>query len=215
MPSLTLYTYWRSSSAYRVRIALAVKNVPYEKVAVNLLASEQTRSAYLEMCPTAHVPCLVVDGKPLGESVAIIELLEELFPSPQLFPMDPWARAQVRSLVEIINAGTQPMQNLHVLQRVSDDKEARATWARHFIGRGLAAFEAVMARHHAEGTRGKFAYGDALTAADCVLVPQVYNAKRFDLDLGPMPRVAAAYDAALATAQVASAMPERQPDASP
>ena len=215
MPSLTLYTYWRSSSAYRVRIALAVKNVPYAKVAVNLLSSEQTGNAYVELCPTAHVPCLVVDGKPLGESVAIIELLEELFPSPPLFPKDPWARAQVRSLVEIVNAGIQPLQNLQVLKRLSDDKDARAAWARHFIARGLTALEAVMARHHAEGTRGKFAYGDALTAADCVLVPQIYNAKRFDVDLGPMPRVAAAYEAALGTAQVASAIPENQPDASP
>ena len=215
MPTLTLYTYWRSSSAYRVRIALAVKKAAYTPVAVNLLASEQTVSTFVEMSPTAHVPCLVIDGKPLSESVAIVELLEDLYPEPPLFPKDPWARAQVRSLVEIVNSGTQPLQNLQVLKRLSEDKVAREAWSRHFIFRGLTAFEALMARHHAEGTRGRFAYGDTLTAADCFLVPQIYNAKRYGVDLTRMPRIVAAHDAALSTAAVASAIPEQQRDATP
>jgi maleylpyruvate isomerase len=212
---LALYTFWRSSSAYRVRIALAHKNIPYEARYVNLLENAQRTAEYRKTNPIGHVPALVVDGHPFVESVAIVELLEELFPEPALYPKDPLARAQVRGLVETINAGTQPLQNTSVLQRIGDDLDERAAWARHFIARGLDAFEQHMARHAQAGIDGPFAYGKTFSAADAWLVPQVYNARRYEVDLSPLPRVVAAEAAARATDAVRAAMPEAQGDADP
>jgi maleylacetoacetate isomerase len=209
--SLVLYTYWRSSSAFRVRIALAVKNAPYESAFVNLLNKDQEKPDYRAKSPMGLVPCLFVDGKPMVESVAIIELLEELYPSPPLYPSTPWGRAEVRSLCEIVNAGTQPVQNLHVLEKVSAEPEARVAWGKHFVARGLAAFEALSERY-ARGS-GPYAYGEAFTAADVYLVPQCFNARRFGVDLAPYPRVARAFEAACALDAVKRAMPDAQPDA--
>lgn len=213
MAELVLYTYWRSGSSYRVRLALAVKGLRYRAVPVNLLAGEQARPEHLARNPMGYVPCLEVDGKLFTESVAILELLEELYPEPPLLPRQPEARARVRALVEVVNAGIQPLQNLTVLQRVSADSEVRKGWIKHFVGRGLAAFEALMARNEAEGVKGRFAYGDSLTFADCALLPQVYSARRFHVDLGAMPRVAAAADAIAATDAGRAAAPEAQADA--
>ncbi len=212
---VVLYTYWRSSSAFRVRIALAHKKVDYQPVFVNLLEGAQQAPEYKAHNPAGWVPTLALGDKELTESVALIELLEELVPEPALFPKDPIARARVRGLVETINAGTQPFQNLAVLKKVSADPEGRTAWATHFITRGLAAFEALLARYAADGVSGPFAYGTSLGAADCFLVPQVYNARRFNLDLAPYPRIVAAERAALATAAVQAALPENQPDAKP
>ena len=133
MTELVLYTYWRSSSAYRVRLALAAKGIPYRSVAVNLLEGAQRSPPHLERNPMGQVPCLVVGGETFVESVAIIELLEELHPDPPLLPREPAARARVRALVEVVNAGTQPLQNLRVLQKLSSDHEVRKDWIRHFI----------------------------------------------------------------------------------
>lgn len=213
MHSLTLYSYWRSSSSYRVRLALALKGVEHQVIPVNLLRGEQSTQEHRARSPMGFVPCLVINGKAFVESVAIIELLEDLFPAPRLYPADPFARARVRALVEVVNAGTQPLQNLSVLRHLSDDQEARAAWSRHFIARGLAAFEAMMEGDAREGVVGRFAYGDAPTAADCYLVPQLYNAKRFSLDLAAYPRLAAAGDELLAMDGIRRAMPENQPDA--
>jgi maleylacetoacetate isomerase len=209
---LVLYTYWRSSSSYRVRIALGLKGLPYESIPINLLEGEHEREEHKKRSPTGYVPCLFIDGRPMVESVAIIELLEDLFPTPALLPKDPWNRAQVRALVEVINADTQPLQNLNVLVRASDDPNVRKEWARHFIARGLSAFEALMATYEAQGIDGKYAYGDTLTMADVYLVPQMYNAQRFGVDLTPYPRACAAADAALASDAAQAAVPERQPD---
>jgi maleylacetoacetate isomerase len=215
-PKLVLYTYWRSSSAFRVRIALEVKGLAYEAVFVNLLEKEQKSAAYMAMNPMGHVPCLVVDGRPLVESVAIIELLDEIAPSPRLYPATPWGRAEVRSLVEVVNAGTQPLQNLHVLERVSAEQPTRTDWGRHFVARGLGAFEALAKRYaRTPGHDGPFAYGDAFTAADAFLVPQIYNARRFGVDLAPFPRVQRAFEAASALDAVKRASPEAQKDAKP
>src|SRR4051812_40915815 len=145
MRELVLYTYWRSSSAFRVRIALAAKGVAHRTVPVNLLLGENAQAEHTARSPFGYVPCLLVDGKPYIESVAIIELLDELFPEPPLYPKDPFARARVRSLVEVINAGTQPLQNLYVLTHLTQDKEARIAWAQHYIARGFAAYEALLA----------------------------------------------------------------------
>jgi len=215
MPPLLLYTYWRSSSSYRVRFALAVKKLAYQSVPVNLREGEQRREEHRERSPTGYVPCLFIDGRPVVESVAIVELLDELFPDPPLYPRDPWARARVRSLVEVINSGTQPLQNLVVLDRLAPDPGVRKDWAKHFNTLGLASFERLMAFHEKEGVEGRFAYGDTLTAADLFLVPQMYSAQRFGVDLTPFPRAVAAAEAALSTDAAQAAIPERQPDASP
>lgn len=216
LPKLVLYTYWRSSSAFRVRIALAAKRLPYESVAVNLLKGEQSTPEHKTRSPMGYVPCLLFDGKPFVESVAIVELLDDVFPDPPLFPRDPFGRARVRALVEVVNAGTQPLQNRHVLLHHSQDPEKQKEWARHFIPRGLEALEALMTSHDREtGVRGTFAHGNALSAADAFVVPQLYNARRFGIDLAPFPRVVAAEQAALATEAVQAALPENQPDATP
>jgi maleylacetoacetate isomerase len=210
---VTVFTYWRSSSAYRVRIALAYKKVEFEPTYVNLLEGAQLSPDYRKNNPSGFVPCLRIGERTVVESVAILELLEDLYPAPPLYPEDPWARARVRALVETINAGTQPLQNLSVLKHLGGDEAARAAWARHFIARGLAAFEGHMERHAAEGVVGPFACGETLSAADCFLVPQLYNARRYKVDLTPYPRLLAAEGAALATPAVQAARPENQGDA--
>jgi maleylacetoacetate isomerase len=212
---VALYTYWRSSSAFRVRIALAHKKIDYAPVFVNLLEGAQQTPEYKAHNPAGWVPTLVLGGRELTESVAIIELLEEVVPEPALFPKDPIARARVRALVETVNSGTQPLQNLAVLKKASAEQEGRAAWATHFIARGLATLEALLARFAADGVAGPFAYGASLGAADCFLVPQMYNARRFKVDLAPYPRVVAAEQAALATPAVQAALPENQGDAKP
>jgi maleylpyruvate isomerase len=213
MSEMTLFSYWRSSSSHRVRIALALKGLAYRYVAVDLSADENTSSAYAARSPTGFVPCLVVDGKAYVESVAIVELLDERFPSPSLYPAGAHARARVRALVEIVNSGTQPLQNRSVIRFVSHDPEVQRPWLRHFVSRGLAAFEAAMAAHEDEGARGRYAYGDAPTAADVFLVPQVVAAGRFGIDLTPYRRVVRAFDEAMKLDAFRAAAPDVQPDA--
>jgi maleylpyruvate isomerase len=213
MPELTLYSYWRSSSSHRVRIALALKGLEYRYVGINLLADEQSSQEHKARSPTGYVPCLVIDGVAYVESVAILELLDERFPSPPLYPKDSHARARVRALVEIVNSGTQPLQNRHVTQYLSPDHAVQERWLQHFVSRGLASFEAAMESHAREGKEGKHAYGDAVTAADVALVPQVLSAQRFKIDLAPFARVRRAFDEAMKLDAFVAAAPERQPDA--
>jgi len=213
MPELTLYNYWRSSSSHRVRIALGLKGLDYRYVAVNLLTEEQSSDAHKARSPTGYVPCLAIDGVNYVESVAIIELLDERFPSPPLYPKDVHGRARVRALVEIVNAGIQPLQNRNVTLFLSEDAEVQKKWLHHFVSRGLASLEAAMAALEAEGIRGPFAYGEAPGAADALLVPQVVSAQRFHVDVKAYPRVQRAFDAAMKLEAFQKAAPERQPDA--
>jgi maleylacetoacetate isomerase len=213
MADLTLYSYWRSSSSHRVRVALALKGLDYRYVAVNLLTDEQSSEAHKARSPTGYVPCLVIDGVAYVESVAIIELLDERFPSPSLYPRDVHARARVRALVEIVGSGMQPLQNRHVTQFVSPDADVQLRWLQHFITRGLGALEQAMAGHEREGTHGRYAYGDTVTAADVFLVPQVVSAQRFKIDLAPFVRVSRAFAEAMKLDAFLAAAPERQPDA--
>jgi maleylacetoacetate isomerase len=214
MSDLVLYTYWRSSSAYRVRLALAVKGVPYRSVAVNLLRGEQKAGSHVARSPKGTEPCLEVQGHTVVESVAIVELLEELYPTPALLPSEPFARARVRGLMEIVNSGTQPLQNMQTLERLSPDSEVRKPWVRYFIARGLTAFEAMMEMNARDSSvRGPYAHGDTVTLADCFLLPQVYNARRYQVDLAPFPRVAAACEAFGATEAARAAAPDAQADA--
>jgi maleylacetoacetate isomerase len=199
-----------------VRIALGYKKLAYEPVFVNLVEGEQKSASYREKNPIGHVPTLTIDGVPYVESLAIMELLEELYPDPPLLPKRPEDRARVRALAETINAGIQPLQNLIVLAKIGDDKDKRTEWLRFWIGRGLGAFEALMERNEKEaGVRGPLAFGETLTIADACLVPQVYAARRYGVDLAAFPRVVRAEAAAAALPFVASARPEAQPDAKP
>jgi maleylacetoacetate isomerase len=212
---LILYAYWRSSASYRVRLALAAKRVAYEVIPVNLLTSEQSAEPHLTRSPTGYVPSLVIKGVPYFESVAIIELLEELYPEPALFPKDPFARCRVRALVEIVNAGIQPLQNLNVTQRLPGDAAAKDEWIRHYIAKGLGAFERAIHMNVAAGFTGDFSFGSSLTAADLFLIPQLAAARRFKVDLAPFARVVRAEAMALAVPGLDAAAPERQPDSKP
>jgi maleylacetoacetate isomerase len=216
MASVVLHTYWRSSASHRVRIALGYKGIAYEPVFVNLLEGQQRSAEYRAHNPMGYLPCLVLDGAPYVESVAILELLEETFPEPALLPKSPQDRARIRALVQFVNAGIQPLQNLVVLERVGEDKEQRMAWLQHFISRGLAAFEELVTRYQDDlDLRGPHVWGEAFTMADVLLVPQAYAAKRNGVDLDQFPRVKRAIDAAAALPFVAAAHPEAQPDAKP
>jgi maleylacetoacetate isomerase len=213
MPQLTLYNYWRSSSSHRVRIALALKGLDYRYEVVNILADEHSRPEHRARSPMGYVPCLAVDGVPYVESVAIVELLEELFPTPRLLPAAPGERARVRALVEIVNSGIQPLQNRHVTEFLSPDAEVQRKWLHHFVSRGLAALAAAMETTEREGVRGRYAFGDVPTAADVFLVPQVFSARRFHVDVAGYSHVARAFDEAMKLEAFQRASPERQPDA--
>jgi maleylacetoacetate isomerase len=185
-----LYHYWRSSSSWRVRWALAHKGIEPDYVAINLLGDDAESPAHRERSPMAVVPALELPGSSgtpiyLTESLAIIEWLEEMQPRPALLPRDPLLRARVRQLAEFINAGIQPLQNLGPQFMYSDDPEKRKIWCRHWITQGLDAYEAV-----ARTTAGRFSVGDNVTIADLCLVPQCYSARRYDLDIAQWPTIA-------------------------
>lgn len=209
MSELVLHHYWRSSSSWRVRWALAIKGVAWRGEAVDLLAGAQSEAGYVEKSPMGYVPCLVVDGRPLAESMAILSWLEESFPTPPLLPSDAWARARARQLAEMVNAGIQPIQNLAVNRRVSSDKEAQRVWAAHWIERGFAAVERELELVAREGLGGRNAVGDAITIAELYLVPQLYNARRYGVALAPFPRLLAVEAAALATEAAQASHPDR------
>lgn len=178
MEGLTLYHYWRSSASYRVRIVLNYKKLHPKMVHISILDGSNETPEHLSRHPMGYVPVLDVQGKSLMESVAIIEWLEEMIPSPALFPTDSYKRARARALVELINAGTQPLQNLNVFEYHSSDPEKQKQWAGHFARRGLQAYEAV-----AKITAKKFSLGDEFSVADVFLVPQCYSAMRFGVDV--------------------------------
>jgi len=212
--NLTLYGYYRSSASWRVRIALALKGLPYTSIPVHLVrdGGEQHHDAYRALNPMREVPTLDVDGVPVAQSIAIIELLNELAPDPPLLPESPLGRAHVRQVAEVINASIQPVQNLRVLQKLDADfgagTDGKAAWAAHWIRSGFDGLEPLIARH-----AGAYAYGDQITIADLCLVPQVYNARRFNVDLAPYPTIHAV-DARLAEHPAfITAHPEAQPDA--
>lgn len=204
-----LYQYWRSSSSWRVRFALAHKRIEYESHAINLLDGEQTSESHLSRNPMGFVPCLVIDGRPMTESVAIVELLDDLVPERPLLPRDPWLRARVRQLAEIINSGIQPLHNLGVLRKVSSDPEAQRQWARHWIERGLGAFEALLAQTAADSGERRYCVSDELTMADIFLVPQVYQARRFGAALESFPRTMQVHDRIASLEAAIASSPER------
>lgn len=206
---LTLFHYWRSSCSWRVRWAMAHKGIPCEFVAVDLLNGESESPEHLKRNPFGFVPVLEVTGAQsqpvlLTESLAIIEFLEETWPKQTLLPGDAFARAQIRALAEAINAGTQPLQNLAPQAMYSDDPEKKKEWARHWIRNGLAAYETLVGR-----TAGQFSVGDSLSLADLCLIPQVYNALRYDVALEEFPIIARINETALGTSSCLEAHPDR------
>nr|XP_037289327.1 maleylacetoacetate isomerase-like isoform X1 [Rhipicephalus microplus] len=205
-----LYSYFRSSCAYRVRIALAWKNVDYEYKAVNLIkdGGEQHSAEYMKVNPMEQVPALVHNGETFTQSLAIIEYLEEKFPEPRLLPRDPAQRAKVRAIAEIIASGIQPQQNLNVLLRLDESK--RTEWAVHFITKGFKALEATVSK-----TAGKYCVGDEVTIADACLVPQVYNANRFKIDMSQFPTLSRVSTALESLPAFKAAHPSCQPDTPP
>ena len=216
MSRLVLRGYWRSSCTWRVRIALEWKGLPFETVPVHLLrdGGEQHASGHAAQNPMEQVPVLLVDGRPLSQSLAILEYLEEVAPEPPLLPRDPIARARARQLAEVVNSGIQPLQNLAVMQMLMRDhgldREATQAWSRHWIDRGFAALERLVA---AGG--GPYAAGDQVTVADVCLVPQLYNARRFEMDLAPFPALLRVEEALLRHDAFRVSHPDRQPDAEP
>jgi maleylpyruvate isomerase len=207
-----LHGYWRSSAAYRVRIALALKGVAYEQVTHDLRTGEQGADAYRALNPQGLVPALETGDGVIVQSPAILEWIEERFPHPALLPASADERATVRAMMAIVACDIHPLNNLRVqtvLRRdMAADDAAVAAWIARWIGDGFAALDVLIVRHG----RG-FAFGDAPGLADCVLVPQVYSAERFAVDLTPYPALMAAADRARALDAFAAAHPDRQPDA--
>jgi len=216
-----LYSYWRSSAAYRVRIALAIKGLPFETVPVNLLTGEQRADGHRARHPAGLVPVLEpCDGQhqlPLTQSLAIIEYLEERHPNPPLLPADSWARAQVRAIAQLIACDIHPLNNLRVLTYLTGmlghSEAEKLVWYRHWMIEGLSALETMLT--HPDNPGGPFAWGEQPTLADCCIVPQLYNARRFACDLTPYPRLTAIEAACQRLPAFSQAAPEAQPDAVP
>jgi maleylacetoacetate isomerase len=206
--------YWRSSSSWRVRIALHWKGLSFDNVAVHLVADggRQHGEAHRAVNPMREVPVLLVDGVPLAQSVAILEYLEEVHPTPALLPADPIARARVRQLTEIVNSGIQPIQNLRVMQRLGREfdleKPRQVEWSRGWIDFGFQALNTLVGEHG-----GQYSVGDTVTFADLCLVPQLYNARRFAVDLAAYPHLLAVESRLVELPAFVAADPSQQPDA--
>jgi maleylacetoacetate isomerase/maleylpyruvate isomerase len=210
---MKLHNYFRSSASFRVRIALALKGLPYDYVPVHLVKGEHRQDGYLAVSPSGLVPTLETDdGHLLGQSMAIIEYLDETHPAPPLLPRDALGRAQVRALAQLVACEIHPLNNLRVLKylvrELKVDEEAKNTWYRHWVRSGLEAFEAELKRLPAS----TYCFGDAPTLADCCLVPQIFNGKRFNVDFGGLTRTMAAFDACMKLPAFQQAQPSACPD---
>lgn len=213
---MKLYSYFRSSAAYRVRIALNLKGLEYETVPVHLLkdGGQQHSDAYKALNPTELIPTLVDGELAIGQSMAILEYLEEAYPEPALLPADAAGRARVRAIAQSIACDIHPLNNLRVLKHLKRglgvDDATKDEWYRHWINVGLTSVEALLAGNPATG---RYCHGDQVTLADVVLVPQVFNARRYDCDLSAMPTIVRIADTCAQIEAFARAEPARQPDA--
>ena len=213
---MKLYTFFRSSAAYRVRIALNIKGLAYETVPVHLTrrGGEQLAPAYRKLNPQALVPVLQDGGRLLTQSLAIMEYLEEVHPLPPLLPKDPAARARVRALALAVACDLHPLNNLRVLNYLTGPMglgdDAKQTWYRHWIAEGLEALEASLA---SDRETGRFCHGDMPGLADCCLVPQLANAYRFKCDVAPYPTLLKIEKNCQALEAFQRAAPDKQPDA--
>jgi len=209
--TFVLHSAWRATAPYRVRIGLALKGVAYDYAAVNLLAGQQREPAYRAVNPQGLTPALDIGGRVLTQSLAILEWLEETYPDPPILPEGPLDRATVRSIAGVIACDIHPLNNTRVgraLSKMGIDQAGILDWTHGWIVDGFTALEPIVAKH------GKgFAFGDQPTIADCCLVPQVYSARRFEVDLTPFPAIRAAADHAAQHPAFAAAHPDKQPDA--
>ena len=213
---LKLYSYFRSSASFRVRIALELKGLPYEYVPVHLLkdGGQQLKPEFRAVNPDGLVPALADDGNVLQQSLAIVEYLDEVQPEPKLLPGTALDRAYVRGLAQEIACEIHPLNNLRVLKylkhKVGVTDEVKDAWYRHWIELGFESLQANLARG---GKAGRFCFGDTPTLADICLVPQVFNAQRFNVDVGRYPAIAKIYEACMEMEAFQKAEPKSQPDA--
>jgi maleylpyruvate isomerase len=213
---MKLYTYFRSSAAYRVRIALNLKGIAYDAAPVHLLRNggEQLSDAYRAINPAMLLPALEDDGNVIGQSLAIIEYLEETQPQMPLLPSDPAGRARVRALALTVAADTHPLGNLRVLKYLTGElavpDEVKLAWQQHWLRTGMSSLEALLAN---DPRTGRYCHGDTPTLADCCLVPQVFSAQRFGVDLAPYPTIARIHAACNELPAFQQAHPAQQPDA--
>jgi maleylacetoacetate isomerase/maleylpyruvate isomerase len=209
---MKLYNYFRSSSSFRVRIALHLKGLDYEYIPVHIAKGEHKLAAYADVSADGLVPTLEINGRRLSQSLAIIEYLDELHPEPALLPADPFEHAQVRALSQSIACEIHPINNLRVLKYLSTElqvsDEAKNTWYRHWARTGLEAFE----RQLNLLPPSPFCLGTTPTLADICLVPQIFNAQRFKVNFDGLPRTMAAYDACMQLPAFQKAHPSQCPD---
>ena len=208
---MKLYTYFRSSASFRVRIALNLKGLAYEPVFVHLAKGEHRQPQYTKVNAQALVPTLELDdGARLTQSLAIMEWLEEKQPTPALLPKDASGRARVRAISDLIACEIHPLNNLRVLQHLKralgQTQDQIDTWYRHWIADGLQKLEAEL-------TASKFCHGDGPTMADCCLVPQIFNAKRYSSELAPYPKTMRVFESCMKLEAFDRAQPSKQPDA--
>lgn len=201
-----LHGYFRSSCSWRVRIAFALKGLEYDQVPVNLVkdGGQQYSSQYKTLNPMQQVPAVEIDGITLSQSLAVIQYIDETRPGQRLLPADPQKRAQVRMISDLIASGIQPLQNLSVIQKIGAEK---VQWAQHFINRGFQALEPIL-----KETAGKYCVGDEVSMADICLVPQVYNAERFKVDIEQYPTIKRLNAALLEMDAFRTSHPSCQPD---
>jgi maleylacetoacetate isomerase len=213
---MKLYTYFRSSASFRVRIALALKGLAPEAEYVSLVKGEHAAEAYRAVNPQALVPALEDGGRTLIQSLAIMEYLDERYPQPPLLPADPLDRAYVRAVCGIVACEIHPLNNLRTLKHIRRtyglDEQGVNAWYRHWIADGMGMLERYLA---AEGRAGHFVFGDAPGMGDCCLVPQVFNAKRYECDLTPYPLAMRIFDACMEVDAFVRTQPAQQADATP
>jgi maleylacetoacetate isomerase len=209
---MKLHSYFRSSAAFRVRIALELKALAYDYIAVNLPKGEHKTEAFAAASTNALVPLLETGGHRLSQSLAIIEYLEAAHPTPALMPATPLGQAQVRALAQTIACEIHPLNNLRVLKYLTRElevaEEAKNTWYQHWCTAGFTTLEAQLAQVQTSA----FCYGSTPGLADCCLVPQVFNAQRFKVDMTPFPRVMTAFEACMALSAFQKAQPSSCPD---
>ena len=209
---MKLHNYFRSSASFRVRIALELKGLGYEYVPVHLARGDHKKTPFADLSADTLVPLLEVDGQQLSQSMAIIEYIDEKHPAPALLPADALGRAKVRALAQSISCDIHPLNNLRVLKylvkELKTDEETKNTWYRHWCREGLTAFEKQLCQLPAS----MYCYGNTPTLADCCLVPQIFNARRFDVNFDGLPRTLAAFDASMALPAFQKAQPSACPD---
>jgi maleylacetoacetate isomerase len=210
---MKLYGYFRSSAAFRLRIAANLKRLDYDNAFVHLRRGEQGQPGFRGVNPQGLVPALDIDGQTLIQSLAIIEYLDETHPEPPLLPRDPAGRARVRGLAAIVACDIHPINNLRVLRYLhrplGHDHAAIETWYNHWIAEGFAALERLLA---GDDRTGRFCHGDRPGLADIALVPQVVNSERYRLDLGPYPTITRIFETCMTLDAFAAAHPQQQPD---